>query len=735
MSNQYGYKIILDGTIDITDKVKSFTIDCALENYCRELSFDLYDTVLFDSFDFSIIPEDTRIEVFTRITDEYDEYDEYQWESQGKFFIERPTFQVGVNETSTGIWGRQSTAVLGEPFAQKVTKQWSENTTLYAIFQEILESVGLVWDSTKCDIQDVTIYADNFEADNQYPIEVLQNLIELIVGAEGFITSDRLGNICIKKLIREPDASDFNITDLIVQSINEEPEWPEFGNRIKIIPAETTSQNKIDMSVSSECLGTSAGIVSYIDIFAQCRNGDGVPINDALVTWRFSPVNAEKVWFKYPSLQKTVSQNSGRVLISKEMKRANGFRKIETEYEADSIVGIWAYADKTRLVNFAPVGGYVIDGKEIYLTTTQFVYCDQMVLISYYASGMVINSVVYDESITETNPEPLYGEVDVIASLAGVESIQTIYVNNSCQCKNTLNVNVDPSSIEIGTQAKIIAYVENGGMPVSGIVHMTEMTRKGTLQWTSRKTDSLLVSGEKTEALNSISGVTQCVLSSAISSVVSVYQTDVDGNIISENLYSSFYGRTIDLTVHLETGTLLVVNYNRAGSVENYLTGLSAGTAQITISLDVNTEEGLSQIASITITQPDAGIESGGGGVSLPDQDVYIAGPGVVNPPSISGGSSLVVSGIIPPPARYGGWNLALSDPSLGGSIVTTAMSVEKAWGYVHVIAPGPGVYLFRLEIYAWFQTITIKVSGRLTYDGKTTNVDKTMDVVLKGFN
>jgi hypothetical protein len=71
MSTRYGFKIMLDGN-DITDKVKSFTIESSLENYCRELTLDLADSVLYDTFDFSVIPETARIEVFTSIETEPD---------------------------------------------------------------------------------------------------------------------------------------------------------------------------------------------------------------------------------------------------------------------------------------------------------------------------------------------------------------------------------------------------------------------------------------------------------------------------------------------------------------------------------------------------------------------------------------------------------------------------------------------------------------------------------------
>ena len=81
MSVEYGWKFILDGITDITDTVTSFSITSSLAAYCRELSFAVTDEDLYYSFDFAIIPESPRVEVFTRIlaldqTDEYDdEYD------------------------------------------------------------------------------------------------------------------------------------------------------------------------------------------------------------------------------------------------------------------------------------------------------------------------------------------------------------------------------------------------------------------------------------------------------------------------------------------------------------------------------------------------------------------------------------------------------------------------------------------------------------------------------------
>jgi hypothetical protein len=284
------------------------------------------------------------------------------------------------------------------------------------------------------------------------------------------------------------------------------------------------------------------------------------------------------------------------------MKRADGFTKVQTEFEADSVIGIWAYSDKTRTTNFIS-GGYEIDGKDILLTGGSFDYCDQMVFISYYSSGMVKNTIVYSEESDEYSEAVFtYAEMLVVASVSGKEDTKGLYVDNTCKCKSSLTVSVDLSSIKIGETATIDAYVENGGFPVAGTIRMVELSGKGTLSWSSLATGTVSISGEKTEAVNAISGQTQCILSTYISSVTGVWLVDADGNKTGSNLYSSYNGRTIDLLSFVANGTDLLVDYSRAGSAKNYLRGVAEGVARMTISMDVDSEEGLVQTAQVTVT-------------------------------------------------------------------------------------------------------------------------------------
>ena len=444
MSEQYGWKIFLDD-VNITEKVKSFSMESSLEMYCREISLDLSDALLFDTFDFSVIEGSPRIELFTRVIelDEYEYTDEYDpaWISQGAFFIERPIFRNNIGESVLGLWGRQSTAILGEPFAQKVTNLWNTDTTFYSICQEMLDLVGLTWYSELCDLQDFTIFADNFEADNQYPIDVLKELVILAVGAEGFVTSDRLGRLVIKRLDRFPTSFDFDFTDLSVQSINEEAYWPAFGNRIKVIPSETVSQNSISLYSDSENVSTGG----EVKVISQVLDGAGHGVNNAIVVWSFSdPVIPRDIWFKYPGdfgeMTKTSLQNTSRILVTNEINTASGFSTVSTRFVPEEVVGIWAQTDTTRITNFV-IGGSTLDGKNITIVGDVFDFYDQTLIISYYASGMVENAINCSVQTYESvDAEIVLGEITVVVTTSGKSAQKIIYVNNAAKSGVTISI-------------------------------------------------------------------------------------------------------------------------------------------------------------------------------------------------------------------------------------------------------------------------------------------------------
>ena len=257
----YAYQVLHNG-VDITEKITGFSISCDKDNYCREMTFDTPDIAFYNTFDFTSLAESPSIEIKTKIED--------TWYSQGTFYIEKPAYTINVNEdTVRGVWGRSAIAILGPPFATKVTKTWEENTTFFAICEEMCDEVGYTWDSAYSEVSDFTVYQYTYQADKLYPIDVISELAML---AGAYAITDRLGNVCIKEIDFAPSTADFTITDSVLQSIDESPEFPEFGNRIRITPTGTLAGYQVSVITSDVCMkadGVSSRKV-YAFVVALC---------------------------------------------------------------------------------------------------------------------------------------------------------------------------------------------------------------------------------------------------------------------------------------------------------------------------------------------------------------------------------------------------------------------------------------------------------------------------------
>lgn len=310
------------------------------------------------------------------------------------------------------------------------------------------------------------------------------------------------------------------------------------------------------------------------------------------------------------------------------------------------------------------------------------------------------------------------GEVNVVASLAGKEDSKLIYINNYCKCPSTLTMTSDVSSIAIGTQAKLFVTLENGGVPVSGWIYFSVNNGLGNFTYGSMQTGIFTVIDEKAEAFNTISGVTQCTANSVINSVTGVYtyyEDDVTKIIThtSNNLLSSFLNRTIDLDIFLPTGTPLVITYVRSGAVENYFNGFTAGEAQIVASVPVNTEEGLSQSLTITITDPS---------VTPPVVDPGDPGGGETSYSLASFGPTDKDIGGIPAGggANIGPWYATVYPVPSGSGItytLTNTVSVSNCTGWVEIHGNSIRICLVVQVITVTLtSTLTVRTNGVVTH-------------------
>lgn len=572
----YGIRIELSG-IDITSKVSRFEITAAMDSYVRELSLDIADPDYYDTFDFSILPEAPTLEVFTRIAAD--------WVSQGTFFIEKPTYRVGIHQTDTGLWGRSTTALLGSPFAPKLNRVWDTDAMFFSVCEEMCALSGLTWDAAYSDIPDFMIYAYSYQAEGLYPIEVLSELLALAYGEDAKITTDRAGHLCIRLVDRAPAAYDHDVTDLVIAEISEEPEWPDFGNRVKISATGFVGGFGVQVSVVSECLAPTY----RTKLLARVTDQDGNAVNNISVDW--SVANG------LVTLDRATS-NTQTVIITDEEVRAENFYEITLEYPPETIIGVWAAKDTAKTVNLAE-GGYQINGNTITLTG-KLRYCDQLVRVNYTSAGVAVNwATAGSEAGTET----------VTADVMGNSESAEIYVDNPCACPPSITFQANTTSIKIGESARLLTYVEIAGAPVTDgrSIYNTidSVPAHGVIDWTKNRLGTVTVTSEKTSAVNEISGISQCDLSMFPASVSGVWTfTDDDGNVTKtgSNLYSSHSGKTVNLNTQLTAGTELIADYTAQGATVNTFFGKALGTEQIRAFITTTREEPTEATVSISVT-------------------------------------------------------------------------------------------------------------------------------------
>jgi hypothetical protein len=567
----YGWKIELN-SVDISDKISGFSIDTSLTNFCREMTLDFADASYYAGLDFSQLPETPEIEIFTKTGSTF--------YSQGKFFIERPAIADTINsELMQSVWGRSITALLAEPFASKITKVWDTQTTFFAICDEVCDLAGFTWDSAYSDISDFVIYPYTYEAEGLYPIDIITELAML---AGAVVITDRLGHLCIKQIDYSPSGADVTITDADISVISESPEWPVFANRLRITPIGSLGSYSIDMFIPNKCLQADAE--SRQKLYVRITDPEGEPVNGLVVTWDHDAIAATLDYEK---------TNTQEILIQNEQQKADDFYNVKVDVPPSSVVGIWAFADTARENNFA-AGGYTIDGNTITLTDS-LDYCDQTLIISYYAAGMSVNYITAG-FVAE--------DVTVTADLDGQQDSEIVYIGNTCQCAPTIKLTAAPTSVVIGGASRLLVYAEDSGPIVSGrVVFMSQVSvRRGTLRWTTARLGAVRVRGEETVAINEINGLSQCEISMYPESIDFIYKIDDDGQVYGSDLYDSHDGKIINLNAIVASGVKLLVYYYAQGAAVNNFTGTKAGSCLIKASIETSREDGVSDTVSISVT-------------------------------------------------------------------------------------------------------------------------------------
>ena len=578
----YGYKIQYTdpatGTVtDITDKVARFTITASLQNFCREMILEIADPAFYAALPMTQIPENPSVEIFTSTV--------AAWVSQGRYFIERPAMDHELDSSvARGVWGRSEAAALDEPFASKRSVSVEADTTFFTLASDLVTGAGLTWDLAESDISDYPVYAYTYARENAYPIEILSELAEY---AGGVVTTSRTGAVRIAGINYAPAAADLVIDEDKIESLSENPEWPAFGNRIRITPAGSLAGFRVAVTVPDPCMPPDGRSVRKV--YARLTDAEGEPVQNMPMDWQAAGQAASV---------STGQNNTGTHLMPEEEVRAKNYYEIGVPFPPFEVNGVWAYADKTRRNNLiAP--GYQIDGNTIRLTDP-LQYCDQLVIVKYFSKGVAVNQVIAGDQA---------GDVKVTASIEGTSDSGELYIGNACKCPPSIDLEAIPSRIKINESAVLVIYAEESG-PVtdSRMVYLahTNETALGALTWGKARLGKVKINYAQATAKNEVAGVTQAEVSRYIFSVEGVWQANAEGSAQGPNIFGgSFSEKTVDLSVSLKSGTALVITYTAIGvALGRFDAADKAGTADFRVWMNSNREASIEDTETVYVQDP-----------------------------------------------------------------------------------------------------------------------------------
>lgn len=550
-------------TVSIKDNIESFSINESKGAYVRELTLVPLDIDFDTVFDFTALPTE-RVEVLTK--------NGVSWVSQGTFFIEKPSVDIDPDSKKGSVWGRSSTAKLGEPFASKVSRDWDSDTTCYTIIQEMATLCGV---TVELEIDDYPIVAGSYVVDNLYPIDVI---IELAGFIAGFVGTTLAGNLIIRPEIFHPSSEDHTVVDLDIIDMSESTDIPDFGNRIRVSANGVGSGYSISLVADddSDCLNSDG--VSQGTLLAFVTDTESEPINDVIVDWTIG---------SGLSTLETAQSRTGSYLLSNKKHNATNYYTVTVEYPVSEVLGIWAYADSGYKNNFwEPVYGE-ISGSTL-TVRTPFSFCDQLLKVSYITSGCAINKVIAGSS-----PQ----DVIVTSDIQGASDNLTVKIGNPCACGSSLNVKRNPTdSICLGTSANILIWATLNNMPATGYPVKARLTEGcGSISSENKTLSTASILNEAAHTFNVVTGVTQVNtdISIAPGYTPKVYlETDIGK---STDLYSSYSGKTIDLNGSYATGTKVIIDYQADGAT--LIAWLTTGEtkdcdAEVTVTMADGTEEG-----------------------------------------------------------------------------------------------------------------------------------------------
>lgn len=415
------WRVILNG-VDITRKVSRVQTKFEAENICGETFVDIADKDVLAGIVLPRVPQSRLLVVDALVNGE--------WISKGSFFLEDITYPRDTNARTASVWGRNLSARLNKPWAQKISKQWPAATTFNAILQELAAMCG------------VTIVIENdypvcqycYAVSDWYPSQIVQDLAE------------RSGQVCWPQLdgslllaprlyrdLPDPDVT-LIANEIDVQSVRRQV--PEFGNRILVSgdgAVAGLSVQVVPLVDDTQCVAADG--VSAVRLIAVVLGADGLPVAEGtVVTWSASS-----------GIMQANTSLTEEVIRQAEVHKAGTYYTVTLDLPALAVIGVYARKDVGRRRNLYVERGGSVSGKTITFLHPLDFY-DQAVFVDYIVQG----------AANTWTAGRVAGDVTVIASVAGAQGVVPLHQSNPTACPSQITLEASPSSPCLGEAVSIL---------------------------------------------------------------------------------------------------------------------------------------------------------------------------------------------------------------------------------------------------------------------------------------
>ena len=298
--------------------------------------------------------------------------------NQGKFFGEKPDVLEDANQvTIPSIWGRNELARLTDPFALKITRTYDAKTTMRTIVKELVKEAGMDETLVVFDIDDYTIPGNLLRVVDQYP---MQMVIDLVTRTNGYVRSDKLGNLHVKKRFFHFDAlSSVKAIgdDDLHGDMQEALDFPEFGNRILIRSSIPSSGQAVQVQIRSETRCLRGDAFSRMEVLGIIRGEGGKPVPDGLQV-NFTIDNSALAFFIQTPRPTRTRQIVGEEAVS------SSLTSVSTDFPIAAMRGVFLATDFAKSNDFFAGGNF--SGSRITLGT-ELPFSDSSVVIDYTGGG------------------------------------------------------------------------------------------------------------------------------------------------------------------------------------------------------------------------------------------------------------------------------------------------------------------------------------------------------------